>query len=98
MRRNFRSATNNIFHTTAVALATFLNRFAASVRSRNAANGDSITLLVSQVPPVASRESVERHHLLPVLVDQLGDSLTTVLEPFIQVSHPRPAHRYGPGP
>ena len=38
MRRNLRSATNNIFHTTAVALATFLNRFAASVRSRNAAN------------------------------------------------------------
>ena len=32
-----RSATNNIFHTTAVALATFLNRFAASVRSRYAA-------------------------------------------------------------
>ena len=28
MRRNLRSATNNIFHTTAVALATFLNRFA----------------------------------------------------------------------
>ena len=32
--------------TTPAALATFLNRFAASVRSRNAANGASITLLV----------------------------------------------------
>jgi hypothetical protein len=31
---------------TAVAFSTFLNRFAAAVRSRTAANGDSTTFVV----------------------------------------------------
>ena len=45
-RRKRRSATSNIFHTTAVAFSTFLNRFAASVRRRKAAKGDSTGLVV----------------------------------------------------
>jgi len=39
-------ATSSIFQITAVARSTFLNRLAASVRSRNAANGDSTTFVV----------------------------------------------------
>ena len=46
MRGNLHSATNNIFHTTEVALRIFLNHFAASVRSRNETDGDSITLVI----------------------------------------------------
>src|SRR5574337_342044 len=44
--RNRCWATSNIFQMTAVAFSTFLNRFAASVRSLRAAKGDSIGLLV----------------------------------------------------
>ena len=45
-RRNRCWATSSIFQMTAVALLTFLKRFAASVRSLRAAKGDSIGLLV----------------------------------------------------
>src|SRR5215813_8866469 len=45
-RRKVDSATCNSFQITAVAFSTFLNRFAAVVRSRTVANGDSTTLLV----------------------------------------------------
>src|SRR5438093_8443335 len=40
------SAISKVFQMTAVAFATFLNRFAAVVRSRTAANGDSIGFVV----------------------------------------------------
>ena len=43
---NLLSATINIFQITAIALSTLLNRFAASVRSLSAANGDSTTFVV----------------------------------------------------
>jgi len=45
-RRNLFSATGSILKITAVAFSTFLNRLAASVRSRSAAKGDSTTLVV----------------------------------------------------
>ena len=45
-RRNRCSATSSIFQITAWAFSTFLNRLAASVRSRRAANGDSTGLVV----------------------------------------------------
>ena len=40
------SATSNVFQITAVAFSTFLNRLAAAVRSRAAANGDSTGFVV----------------------------------------------------
>ena len=40
-RRNVRSAISSVFQMTAVAFSTFLYRFAALVRKRTAANGDS---------------------------------------------------------
>ena len=45
-RRNARSATSSIFQMTAVVFFTVLNRLAASVRSRAAANGDATGLVV----------------------------------------------------
>ena len=40
-RRKVFSAISSVFQITAVAFSTFLNRLAAAVRSRTAANGDS---------------------------------------------------------
>jgi len=45
-RRNRFWATIRIFQITGVARSTFVNRWAASVRSRNAAKGDSTTFVV----------------------------------------------------
>ena len=53
--RNLVSASSSILQITAVALATLLNRFAASVRSRSVVNGDPITayhILLSQAVPL----------------------------------------------
>jgi hypothetical protein len=45
-RRTVRSAIRSVFQMTAVAFSTRLNRLAAVVRSRTAANGDSIGFVV----------------------------------------------------
>ena len=45
-RRKVCSATSSVFQITAVAFSTFLNRLAAAVRSRTAANGDSTGFVV----------------------------------------------------
>ena len=45
-RRKVCSATSSVFQITPVAFSTFLNRLAAAVRSRTAANGDSTGFVV----------------------------------------------------
>jgi hypothetical protein len=52
-RRNVRSAISSVFQITAVAFSTFLYRFAAAVRKRTAAKGDSIGF---EVPPWETTE------------------------------------------
>ena len=44
--QNRLSVTISIFQITGIVLSTLLNRFAASVRSLSAANGESTTLVV----------------------------------------------------
>ena len=70
-QRNFFSAISRIFQINASALATFLYRLAASVRSRTAAERRLDNVRRAQVQPVGLGKPVERHHPLPVPAQRL---------------------------